>query len=54
MLSTCGSSGEQALCNYLFMSDESVRVLESRLGAVGSTRPLSPLEPRPAPFARRR
>lgn len=54
MPSLCGSSIEQALCNYLFMSDENVRVLEARLGAVGSMLTLRPLEPRPAAFARRR
>jgi hypothetical protein len=51
MPSTCGSSGEQALCNYPFMSDENVCVLESRHGAVGSKRPLGRLDPRARYFA---
>jgi hypothetical protein len=53
MPSTCGSSGEQALCNHPVMSDENVRVLESRYGAGRSMRPLGPWR-RPATSTRRR
>jgi hypothetical protein len=52
MPATCGAdfSHAQALCNYLCMSDENLRVLESRLAEVDSMRTLRPLEPRPGLF----